>query len=225
MRLASLILACVLGTILQAAPEAPARELPWSLTYQPSWQPCDSAAEPQPIPVPELPRKDGMKVLLTTFGVLQIEDIRGIIRLRMGLPGRPLKIWRGAGVPMTLEDFPCRFPSETPLSKGSPAGDRDFRTSLAGLLWVLDDSEHMITVVHPATLQVVFIPLPGQNGLDLKWYPDRLQVRESLTGPVGRRDLGCWSVPWAGLLPQFLHLTSQPPPLPQGTALVPFPVE
>lgn len=226
MRLAplSLCLPCLLTGLAGAEPNL-SRELPWASPYQPTWRSCDSQEEPSPIPLPALLGEGGIKVSLDTYGVLKLEDARGIIRLRMGLPGRPLKAWRGAGIPMPLESFPCRMPDHSPLSRGEGAGTGDFRLSMSGLLWILDDSEHLVTVVHPATLRVVFIPLPGQGSVNLKWYPDHLQVQEVALGSASRQGSLCWSVPWAGLLPQFLYLASSPPKLPQGTALHPYPSE
>ena len=101
----------------------------------------------------------------------------------------------------------------------------DFRPVLKGLLWILDDGEHMVTVVHPATGQVIYLTLPGGKDLGLRMYPDRLEVRESPSDPGARKEAACWSVPWMGLFPQLLRLATPPPAPPPGTALNPFPKE
>jgi hypothetical protein len=139
-----------------------------------------------------------------------------------------LQILRDAGIPMTLGDFPSDFPVETPLTKGLgnlPLAGDDFRNALQGLLWILDDGERRITVVHPATRQVVYIPLPtGQNwGINL--YPDRLEVQERALPGEEHRERACWSISWLILLPQFVRLSLPQPAGNPGTAFRPFPAE
>jgi hypothetical protein len=139
-----------------------------------------------------------------------------------------LRLLRDAGIPMTLGDFPAHFPAETALTKGLgslPLAGIDFRTALAGLLWILDDGERRITLVHPATHQWVYLPLPAGQDWEIYLYPDRLEVREKAFPLEERRETACWSVPWLILLPQFVKLSLPPPEGSPGTAFQPFPQE
>jgi hypothetical protein len=157
-------------------------------------------------------------VRITTDGSLVITDSRGIVRLRMGLPGRPLLMWRDAGTPLELSSGPFLFSSATPKVTRS----EDFRWALHGLLWILDDGEQVITVLNPATLQVVYLPLPGGQDLRLVFYPDRLEAQET-SGP-SRRERAAWFLSWAAMLPHFIQLRNPAPGKGKlGTALIPFP--
>jgi hypothetical protein len=104
------------------------------------------------------------------------------------------------------------------------AGD-DFRIALKGLLWILDDEERRITVVHPATQQVVYLPLPSGQDWEIYLHPDRLEVRERSSPVEERREMACWSLPWLLLLPQFVRLSLPAPTGAQGTAFHPYPQE
>jgi hypothetical protein len=129
---------------------------------------------------------------------------------------------------MTLSDFPCQFPAETPLSKGLgnlPLAGDDFRNALQGLLWIMDDGERRITVVHPATQQVVYLPLPAGQNWEVNLYPDRLEVQEKASQREEHRETACWSISWLILLPQFVRLSLPPPAGNPGTAFHPFPVK
>jgi len=221
-------LAALLLTLpLLAAP--PNRGLPWESEPEPPWRACEPGIKPSMLPDLASPGVSGHRMVsLTPHGVLRIIDERGLVILRLGLPGRPLRIWRDEGISLDLNDFPRGFPVETPLSKGPEtlaSGGTDFRMALKGLLWILDDGERVITVVHPATGQVAYLRLPGGKNLDLSMYPDRLEVRETDPEPGTRIEAACWSVPWMGLLPQLLLLSTPPPAPPPGTAMNPFPAE
>ena len=65
-------------------------------------------------------------------------------------------------------------------------GAPDFRPALEGLLWILDDDESYLTVIHPATARVVYLPLPGGQDLDLAFHPDQLEVRGARPGRLAR---------------------------------------
>jgi len=170
------------------------------------------------------PSSGPLRVVLDPGGALKIVDARGIIWLRMGLPGRPIRVWRDGGIPINGAFGTWAFPDRTPLCLGIgalPLGQADFRSGLQGLLWILDDEERLLTVVHPATARVVHLSLPTGTGLDLAFYPDALWVIEG--NPEAARPRSYWSLPWLSLLPQFIALGSAPKPEKPGTALVPFP--
>jgi hypothetical protein len=120
---------------------------------------------------------------------------------------------------------PIRFTRDSLLSRGIgglPVGARDFRPALAGLLWILCDDERTITLVHPATARLCYLPLPGGRDFQLVFHPDHLEVRQG--GSAKDQTEACWSVPWLSLLPQFIRLgTENPANRPSGTALLPFP--
>lgn len=206
------------------------RSLPWDGTPEPPWETAVPGAPPPPLPVeppPPAPVPQRL-VSLSGDGTLRISDPRGRVTLRLGLSGRPLRLLRDAGIPMTLADFPSLFPAETPLMQGLgslPLAGDDFRTALKGLLWIVDDGERRITIVHPATHQVVYLPLPVGQDWEVHLYPDRLEVRERASPVEARRETACWSVPWLILLPQFVRLSMPPAAGKPGTAFQPFPLE
>lgn len=224
MRLGTLFLTIAAVAAAQtpgSLPWATARALPWTAI------PC---APPQasPSPRPTLTAFP-LTVQVSQDGALRINDDKGILRLRMGLPGRPMKMWRDWGIPVDPAAMPLRFPASTPLSGGIgalPVGSSELRAALEGLLWILDDDEKLITLVHPATARAVFLPLPGGRNLTLVFHPDRLEVRNAPTDAKVPREDGCWSIPWVALLPQFIALGQESAHLrPEGTVLLPFPKE
>jgi hypothetical protein len=120
------------------------------------------------------------------------------------------------------------FPEETPLRGGIgalPLGQADFRPGLRGTLWILDDEERLLTVVHPATSRFVYLPLPGGTDLELLFLPDQLVVRQGAEGSGTGHSRSAWSLPWLSLLPQFILLATPLPAPKPGTALQPFPKE
>jgi len=160
---------------------------------------------------------------LTGDGTLSIRDGRGIIRLKTGLPGRPLKVWRDGGLPLPSPAGSWSFPAATPLSQGLGGlrwVSEDFRPFLRGLLWILEDGEGFLTVVHPATARLIHLPLPPGRDLQVRFLPDRLEVA---AGAVDRGAPSQWSIPWMGLLPRLAALGPHPDPAKPGTALAPFP--
>lgn len=225
MRLALVLTGVLMAACLQA--QVPGRALPWDAQPEPPWRAGERSPAPPPPPSSApAPRSASKRVVhLSPHGVLKILDERGLVLLRQGLPGRPLRLWRDAGIPVELTGFPCDFPGETPLSRGAEGmilEGGDFRPNLHGLLWILDDGGRQLTVVHPATGQVAFLPLPGGRDQELILYPDHLEVRDTPPEPGNRMETPCWSVPWVGLLPQLLKLSTPPPAPPPGTALIPF---
>lgn len=169
-------------------------------------------------------------VKLSADGTLRIVGAKGVRRLRLGLPGRPLRAWRDGGIPLDLTTLQStnqswRFPIDTPLAKGIhalPWGDEDFRNALSGLLWILDDGEHFLTVVHPATARVVFLPLPTGQDFSIRMAPGYLELLENPnegSSSAPRR----WSLPWLALLPQFAKLARPEESPAPATALLPFP--
>jgi hypothetical protein len=115
------------------------------------------------------------------------------------------------------------FPVDSPLSQGL-GGLRwcaeDFRPFLRGLLWILEDGENFLTVVHPATAWVEHLPLPPGRDLSLRFLPDRLEV---VAGGGDRGAPRQWSIPWMGLLPRLAALGPHAEHAKPGTALIPFP--
>jgi hypothetical protein len=162
-------------------------------------------------------------VELTGDGTLQVRDGRGLIRLHTGLPGRPLKAWRDGGIPLPQPSGTWFFPQDTPLAQGL-GGLRwcaeDFRPFLKGLLWVLEDGEGFLSVVHPATGQIIHLPLPPGRDVQVHFLPDRLEVVAGMVDAGAPRQ---WSLPWIGLMPRLVVLGTRPDPGKPGTALAPFP--
>lgn len=166
-----------------------------------------------------------MTATLSGDGTLRVSDARGLIRVLAGLPGRPLRAWRNGGTALPVPVGSWRFPGDAPLSRGLGnlqwCAD-DFRPFLRGLLWVLEDGEAFLSVVHPATARLIHLPLPPGRDLRIRFLPDRLQVAAGEVEPGAPR---LWSIPWMGLLPRLAALGPHPTPAPVGTALAPFPRE
>jgi hypothetical protein len=226
-RLANPVLTCILSaaTLAWAAPSGPG--LPWRATGALPWQ--MGVPGPPPAPYTTMPTQSffALAVRLAPDGALRITDAKGIIRMRLGLPGRPLKAWRDWGTPVPGLFAPLPFAIRSPLQRGIgglPVGAADFRGALEGLLWIMDDSETVLTVVHPATSQAVYLPLPGGQDLDLAFYPDRLEVQEAHPPAGAGQSPTTWSLHWLALLPQFVQLgKDRDAGKPKGTALLPFP--
>lgn len=198
--------------------------LAWEKSLPLDWQSGEVVAHPEAPSV--LVASTGPRVVrLTGDGTLSIRDGLGIIRLQSGLPGRPLKVWRDGGLPLAEPVGSWPFPVDTPLSQGLGGlqwAAEDFRPFLRGLLWILEDGEGYLTVVHPATARVVHLPLPPGRELQLSFLPDRLEVT---AGDVDKGAPRHWSLPWIGLLPRLAALGPHPNPAKVGTALAPFPKE
>ncbi len=218
MRLGALLLSAALGA---QTPDA-VRPLPWQSEAAPPWQPL-AGLPSRGAGALGLPVEGRIHVRLEGDGTLQVWDARGLRTLRTGLPGRPLKLWRDGGLTTTGTDW--RFPENTPLAAGLGHlawGSADFRRSLAGLLWVLEDGERYLSVVNPATGAVLHLPLPLGSGFDLDFQPDRLVLRAA-QGPPGLPGPRAWSLPWLALLPQMVRLGPPVEAPKTGTALAPFP--
>jgi hypothetical protein len=217
-RLAILVLTGALALSAQQAP------LPWKGAPALPWQ--MEAPEPAPTPCDATPTQSyfALEVRLVKDGKVTITDDKGLIRMKLGLPGRPVKAWRDWGTPIPDLLEPLHFATRSPLQRGiggMPVGAPDFRPALEGLLWILDDDDSVLTVIHPATSQVVYLPLPGGQEFTLLFYPDRLEVRETAGDPQPRAS---WSLHWLVLLPRFIQLGKDSTAgKPKGTALLPFP--
>lgn len=220
-----------LGTFLLIPAALTAQSpFPWDSARELPWETAIPGAPPPPLPLEAAPATPvpQRRVSLSGDGTLRISDARGRVTLRLGLSGRSLRLMRDAGIPMTLGDFPCYFPAETPLTKGLgnlPLAGDDFRTALKGLLWIVDDGERRITVVHPATHQVIYLPLPVGQDWEVYLHPDRLEVREKALPTEEHRESACWSISWLILLPQFVRLSLPSTAGNSGTAFHPFPQE
>lgn len=217
MRLGTLFLIPALALGAQDRPS-----LPWEgllpLPWQPVWRTTAMSA------APALRASEGPITLsIAADGTIRVTDAKGLVRLQEGLPGRPLRAWRDGGIPLPDPIGQWGFPAETALQNGIgglPWCAEDFRPSLAGLCWVLDDGEAVLSVIHPATGRILFLPLPPGRDLQLAFLPDRLVVQ------AGRAEPGSptrWSLPWMGLLPRLSELGPRPGPRHPGTALAPFP--
>ena len=223
MRLGTLFLTAATAVVAQTSgglPWASARALPWSAG------PC---TPPNLATVPPTLTAFPLTVHLAQDGALRINDDKGILRLRMGLPGRPLKVWRDWGISLDPTRMPVKFPASTPLTGGIgalPIGAPDFRPALEGLLWILDDDEKLLTVLHPATSRVAYLPLPGGRNVTVVFLPDRLEVQTEASSENPSGESACWSIPWMALLPQFIQLGQESTHhRPEGTVLLPFPKE
>lgn len=216
-----LLMGLALG-LLGVAQERP--RLPWEGLQPLSWQAGPVSEPPSPAPLPRA-SQGPLRVSLSEDGTLQVREGRGLVRLQAGLPGRPIKAWRDGGLPLPVSSGTWNFPVDSPLSQGL-GGLRwcaqDFRPFLSGLLWVLEDGEGVLTVVHPATARLMYLPLPPGRDLELHFLPDRLEV---VAGAVDRGAPRQWVLPWMGLLPRLAALGPHPSTVPAGTALSPFPRE
>lgn len=208
------------------SPDRPA--LPWERVAPLAWQaePWVAAPDLAPVATPAPAERTGaMTATLSGDGTLRLSNARGLIRLQEGLPGRPLRAWRDGGTRLASPSGAWGFPADSPLAQGLGnlrwcAGD--FRPFLQGLLWVLEDGEGFLTVVHPATARVIHLPLPPGRELEIRFLPDCLQVA---AGDVEKGAPRQWSIPWMGLLPRLAALGPHPDPPKVGTALAPFPRE
>ena len=213
------------------------QSLPWEMAPALSWRAGLGSDTPAAVdagfenPVTSaIPSNGPVTVKLSADGTLRIVGTKGVRRLRLGLPGRPLRAWRDEGIPLDLTTLEAanvswRFPRDTPLAGGIqalPWGGEDFRNTLIGLLWILDDGEHFLTLVHPATARVVFLPLPIGQDFNVRMTPGYLELLENPSkgsSSASRR----WSLPWLALLPQFAELARPEESPAPGTALIPFP--
>jgi hypothetical protein len=219
-RLVPLLLSALLASPLAA--QAPGK-LPWDTAPALPWKAGDRGPLPQPLPSRPVPAGAPLQARITPDGTVRVIDGRGMILLRTGLPGRPLRVWRDGGV--EVPDFAVvRFPGGSLLTQGIgalPVKDLDFRPALEGLLWILADDGQVITLIHPATARIAYLPLPSGHDFQVAFHPDRLELREPAV-PAGASE--AWSLPWMALLPQFLQLGREnPASRPSGTALLPFP--
>ncbi len=221
MRLGALLLtgAALLAPILAAQGRKP---LAWECLAPLDWQ-AGGRPLADPIPAPPAPSTGPVVVSLSGDGTLRVRNARGVLQLQAGLPGRPLHAWRDGGLPLPTASGEWRFPDNAPLKQGLGGlhwAAADFRPFLEGLLWVLEDGEAFLTVVHPGTARVIHLPLPPGRDLQIRFLADRLEV---LAGDVEKGAPRQWSLPWIGLLPRLAALGPHPSLVKPGTALAPFP--
>lgn len=219
MRLGALFLSAALLAPSLSAQGRP--RLAWEGLPPLEWQSGDRPQADSPVTMQ--PSTGSVEARLTGDGTLTVRDARGIVRLKAGLPGRPLKAWRDGGIVLPEPSGAWAFPADSPLTKGLGGlqwAAEDFRPFLKGLLWVLEDGEGFLTVVHPATAEVAHLPLPPGRDLRLRFLPDRLEVT---AGAVDRGFPTQWSIPWIALLPRLAPLGVRRDPAKAGTALAPFP--
>lgn len=216
MRLVPFFLSLSLGL----AAQSPSGGLPWSSASPLPWQAVDCT--PDSPPPPGQPSRGPLVVQISVEGALRILDEQGVILLRTGLPGRPIRFWRDGGFPVDPAPAPT-FPRSSLIGQGVgrlPMGTPDFRENLKGLFWILCDDGKILTVIHPATARVAYLPLPGGRDQQIHFRPDALDVTQEAR--PGSKE--CWSVPWMALIPHLIHLGMESPAShPTGTALDPYP--
>lgn len=229
MRLGAFLLtAALLSLGAQEAGTPRDRRLPWEAALTlPPWEVRDDGDPGPPPPLPAAPAGPGdLRAALARDGSLRVFDRRGLLRLKTGLPGRPVRVWTDGGRVADPAAPVLRLASSTLLARGVselPWGQADFRPGLGGLLWILDDGERILTVVHPATSQVQYLSLPPLADPTLRFWPDRLELVEGGGEPGARPSPRRWSLAWTALLPQFLRLGQPAPEGRHGTAFQPFP--
>lgn len=214
-----LLMAAALLTPDLAAQGRP--QLPWEGLLPLDWQSGERAQPPEP-PTGLQPSTGPVLASLTGDGTLSILDVRGIIRMKTGLPGRPTKAWRDGGLALPTAQGTWSFPVDTPLSQGLGGlqwAAEDVRPFLRGLLWLLEDGEGFLTVVHPATAAVAHLPLPPGRDLQLRFHTNCLEV---VAGEVDKGSPRQWSIPWIGLLPRLAPLGLRTDSGKVGSALAPF---
>ncbi|MBK8726336.1 MAG: hypothetical protein IPL96_09930 [Holophagaceae bacterium] len=203
------------------------KRLPWESTLAlPPWQSLEDGPPGIAPPLPAPAEGRDLRVSLARDGSLRVLNRRGVLRLKLGLPGWVLRLWRDGGLEMDPLAPVGAFPADTPLSRGVgelPWGESDLRPGLRGLLWILDDGERVLTLVHPATGRVQYLALPLVSDPELVFWPDHLELRERASAEAPRKVSRRWSLSWPGLLPQFLRLAQPATEGPHGTAFQPFP--
>lgn len=166
-----------------------------------------------------------LEVQLQKDGAFHIFDARGLRRMRGGLPGRPGRVYRDGGVPVESPLASMAFPAATPLTQGRlPLPGDDARPGLTGLLWVVDDGETLLAVLHPATGQMLAYRLPDASGIRLGFRPEGLDVMGRTGSPETQVET-CWHVSWAAMLPGFLQLRRPGLAPTPGTVFNPFPTK
>jgi len=224
-----LLAAAAFGAPAQAPAPSRDKRLPWEAAQaMPPWQaaPEGPFGAPPPLPEPVPPAGRALHARFEPDGSLRILDHRGVLRLKIGLPGRVARMWKDGGREVEPGASRLDLPASTTLSKGAselPWGMADFRPGLEGLLWILDDGERILTVVHPATARVQYLALPPVSDPELVFWPDHLELRERAGIEAGRQRQRRWSLPWPGLLPQLLRLAQPAKEGRHGTAFQPFP--
>ncbi len=224
MRLGSVFL--ILPILLALGAQTP-EALPWEKLPRSPWESVFEA-DPDSPPPPATPGGAAYRVRIAGDGALTVLDRRGVVRLKTGLPGRPRAVWRGGGqpVPGPWTSVPFGPGDPPPAFTGEFWNSADPRAALSGLLWILDDGERTLTLLHPATGRVAFLPLPEADGVDLRFLPSGLEALERLPGGAeSQRRARRWRLPWMALLPSLLRLEQPAGPKARGTALQPFPKE
>lgn len=231
MRLVAGVLIPLLAAGLGLPAQAPRdRRLPWEgqaslLPWQAAEEGPASAFGPPPAPLPADPKGD-LRVHLTPDGRLRVVDRRGVLRINAGLPGRVSRMWRDGGLEVDPRGEGLRLSGKSPLSRGVaelPWARPDFRPGLEGLLWILDDGERVLTLVHPATGRVQYLALPPLSDPELAFGPGHLELRERPAEGAPAAAPRRWILPWTALLPAFLKLAQPPAENRHGTAFKPFP--
>lgn len=199
--------------------------LPWKNIKKLPWQIVETKA--QNVPPVDFPTQSylPLTISLKQNGNIKIADKKGRIRARLGLPGRPQKVWRDWGIRIINIFDPILFPNHSSLQQGIDnvlTNILDFRSRLEGLLWILSDDVNILTVINPATSQVVYISLPSERDLNLTFYPDRIEASEEQPAQNNKVQTS-WSLYWLELLPYFIQLsTSKQSNEAHGSAFEPF---
>ena len=225
MRLVPLLLIAILG--VRAAAQG-AHALPWERLPPAFWQGLFEELPGTPPPPATLPRGSALEVRIAADGKLAVVDSRGVVRLRAGLPGRPVAVWRDGGLRVGPPWSRIAFPdaAANPLFSGDFWAREDPRAGLSGLLWVQDDGDRVLSLVHPATGKVAFLTLPDGMGFDLAFQAAGLVAAERPAEGAGQGGrVRRWILPWVALVPVLARLAPPADPPRAGTALQPFPRE
>jgi len=207
--------------MLIMAPIGGAQDLPWkNQSVHVPWRVVEPLPEPQR--QQKINQSDAdLTVAVNRDGTIAIYNRDGVRRLRFGLPGRPISMWRDAGQPLaSFGRF--AFPSHTPLSanfRNASEETSDFLNNLTGLLWILDDGEEYLTIVHSATNQYVFLHLPGGRDLELRFHPEHLELCKK--GLIDSHSQS-WTISWKELIPVLQELAKRHATPAQVSALTPY---
>jgi|GEM_PF-457448 len=206
--------------MLMMAPIGDAQDLPWkNQSVHVPWRAAEQMPESRNLQIKQ--SNADLTVKVNRDGTIAIYNRNGIRQLRFGLPGRPISMWRDAGQPIaSFGQF--SFPSHTPLSsnfKSASEETSDFLSNLSGLLWILDDGEEYLTIVHSATYQYVFIHLPGGRDLELRFHPNHLEIYKK-PSPDGNSQ--SWILSWKDFLPVLQTLAKGHATQTHFSALTPY---
>lgn len=182
---------------------------PWKSSKPLPWQLVKCRASEIPCFIPNTHSCNmPLTVHLSANGTVKITRRDGLVCLRLSLPGRPQKVWRDCGTRVADILAPMSFSVHSPLQRNFNdilLDILDFRSNLEGLLWILDDSESILTIINPSTSQAVYLKLPDGQDLSLAFHPDRIEVFEDHPKTQNKAQAS-WSLYWLTLIQNFIQL-------------------